>query len=529
MHSFVLLAPALILAALLAAWWAGRTDAPGAPHDWRMTWWVLPACLITALLVLAMIVLQPFDPWNGARLAPPVSLRFGYALYYPAETGPVMSTVVGPMAFLAYVPVVLLPGSPADLIIAGSAWNLVLLAIPLTLWLRSGATVVLSRGERTIAGLVLMQAAIFSPALRYSVFCIHADAPAIAGLLCATMLLFASPTEPSPRMLWLAGAASILAVAAKQSLAPGVPALLGLVWWAVGARPARTFALAAAVIGGFLGVFWVARYGFQTLWSNTMAVPLLQPWMQCDWLTGEILQHITAVTAAAKLKALVAAHFAFLRGIWPFLVLLAGWWCWCRCQGRALRSLASLRCGLLTACILPGTIAGRLKEGGEVNHESFALAVLLLAVACALTEFAAAGVRVRPWLAVALGVSLLVNAPELRELRDARRLGESQGDVVFRYLRAHPGGIYFPWNPLSSLLAEGRLYHFDYGVFDRNLGGLAVSPSHLRAHLPGERPLIASFIAHHDYILHTYFPDYVEMPSVPELPGWRIYGLPRPP
>jgi hypothetical protein len=519
--------PALIVAALVSAWHSGRPEVPDVPHDWRMTCWLLPACVLTALLALAMILLQPFDPWNGARLAPAVSLRFGYALYYPAESGPVMSTVVGPMAFLAYLPVAMLPGSPADLIVAGSIWNLILFAIPLALWSRSSALVALSRSERTMAALVLVQAAVFSPALRYSVFCIHADAIAITGLLAATVLLLDLPTGPSRRALWLGGAAVVLAVTAKQSLAPAVPALLGLVWWTAGAKPARLFALAAAFIGAILGALWVARYGFQTLWNNLVVVPLRHPWMQCDLFTGEVFRHIPAITAGARLQALAAAHLAFVREIWPLLVLVTGWWGWCRRQRRVLRSLASFRCALLAACILPGTIAGRLKVGGEMNHESFALALLLVAVVCAFAEFAAAGVRVRPWLTAALGVVLLVNAPQLRELRHVGRLAESQSEVVYHYLRAHPGRTYFPWNPLASLLAEQRLYHFDYGVYDRNLGGLTVTPSHLRAHLPGERPLIASFVAHHDYILRTYFSDYTELPPDPRLPGWRIFGPSR--
>jgi hypothetical protein len=44
--------------------------------------------------------------------------------------------------------------------------------------------------------------------------------------------------------------------------------------------------------------------------------------------------------------------------------------------------------------------------------------------------------------------------------------------------------------------------------------------------VPSPRPPIASFIAHHNYILGAYYSDYVAREPLAELPGWKIYGPP---
>src|SRR5258708_30347802 len=82
------------------------------------------AATFTLMEVAALWLAQTGDPWNAARLAPAIALHHGFRLYYPLHEGPVLSTVVGPVAFLAYWPIGFLRGSPTTLILPASALNL---------------------------------------------------------------------------------------------------------------------------------------------------------------------------------------------------------------------------------------------------------------------------------------------------------------------------------------------------------------------------------------------------------------------
>ena len=155
---------------------------------------------------------------------------------------------------------------------------------------------------------------------------------------------------------------------------------------------------------------------------------------------------------------------------------------------------------------------------------------LVAALLCWLASIAQEQGRPLPGrIAAVLAVLVMINAPRALEYPGWSAAWDNHNEAAYRYDVRHPGQIYFPWNPLTSLLAEGKLYHFDYGVFDRNLGGAHVSAEHIAQHLPSPRPPIASFIAHHDYILRTYFPDYVSRAASPELFGWKLYGPPGSP
>jgi hypothetical protein len=228
------------------------------------------------------------------------------------------------------------------------------------------------------------------------------------------------------------------------------------------------------------------------------------------------------------MKVLLAASLHILRESWPlFAVLLLA----------LVEGVLSSRAGrqwprrawaawlLISCCLLPTASIGRIKVGGEVNHDSFVIFFLVAAFLCWLASVAFERGRPLPLrVATVLVVLLAVTAPRALEYPGWRTAWNNQNEAAYRYDMRHPGEIYFPWNPLTSLLAESKLYHFDYGVFDRNLGGARVAPDHLGMFLPSAQPMIASYVAHHDYVLHEYFPGYRTRPVISELPDWTIYG-----
>jgi hypothetical protein len=510
-----------------AAFRAVFRDSDGAPPLRATLAGVAGLAATVAVLASATLWLQQAgDPWNNARLTPAVALHYGFQLYYPLHEGPVLSTVVGPVAFLAYWPIGFLRGSPTTLILAACALNLVITCLLLVALVRRLAT---GPALRWLVALVGVMLAVFYPALRYSLFSIHADAPALLlGGIGAGIVIFARDGLSWTRC-FAAALCLALAVWAKQSLAPIFLAVALVAALHHGMAAALRFLAASVVSGATVSAVFVGWFGFSNLRDNMFAVPARHPWHQMNLATGEIFNGLNPVGVVAHLKVLLAAALVIVRESWALLaVLLAA------LAEHALGSRPGRRwprrawaAWFLIACgLMPTAAVGRIKVGGEVNHESFAIFFLVAAFLCWLASVAFERGRPLPVRAAAvLLVLTVVTAPRVLEYPGWRNTWENQNESAYRYDLRHPGEIYFPWNPLTSLFAEGKLYHFDYGVFDRNLGGARVSPEHVRAFLPAPRPVIASFIAHHDYLLHEYFPDYRERPALGELTGWKIYGL----
>jgi hypothetical protein len=532
MNLILSLPDAVILCSALAAGAAvARRLCPGISN--RPSAGLAPALLVglavtlVALEAAALWLVQPEDPWNNARLTPAIALHHGFKLYYPLQDGPVLSTVVGPMAFLAYWPIGFFKGSPTTLILLASALNLAVCA-GLGLALVRAASV--NPLARSLGWLTGAQLVLFYPSLRYSIFCIHSDAPALfLGGLGAGLVIF-SRDGLSWRRSLLVALCLTLAVWAKQSLVPIFAAVGVVAGLTHGITAVRRLIAASAIVGGLVSIVFVAWLGYTNLRDNMFAVPAQHPWNQMSLISGEIFNDLNAIGAAAHLKVLVAAALSLARENWlAFAVLSAALisqareggtrWRWPRKPWAAWF--------LIAICMIPTAAIGRIKVGGAVNHESFVMFFFIAALVCWLVQknddnhpadFTS--------LVAVLALLSLVNFPHAWEYRGWRATWDNQSEQAYRYDLHHPGAVYFPWNPLTSLLAEGKLYHFDYGVFDRNLGGAHVGTDHVMRDLPSPRPLIASYVAHHDYILRTYFSDYRPRVPIPDLPGWKIYGPP---
>jgi len=483
---------------------------------------------IVVFAIGALWLSGPGDPWNAARLTPAIALHHGYQLYYPITSGPVLSTVVGPMAFLPYWPVGFFrPASPTALVLAATFLNLIALAFYVRWMLRQTSAF---PSVRCLAALIAAQLALAYASLRYSLFTIHADAPALllGGLGVGVIAL--GPPQVTWRRAILAGFCIAGAVWAKQSIAPIYVALI-LITFLQGGRTATIRIIGASAATGLLvSMVFVGWIGFAVLRDNMFVVPAVHPWMQMSLSTGEIYPHLTASDAASRLKVISAAMLHLLRSNWPLFAVL----------GVALVEHALNRSPeasrwprgrwpallIVALCLFPTAAIGRTKVGGEVNHESFVLFFLLAAIVLWLVESSTKPPRQVVRLGLVLALLSAINAPRALEYAGWKAAWNNQNEMAFRYQQNNPDRVYFPWNPLTSLLAGGKVYHFDYGVFDRNLGGATVSPGHIAQALPSPRPIIASFVAHHDHILHRYFPDYVSLPPDPDLPGWRLYGSP---
>jgi len=83
---------------------------------------------------------------------------------------------------------------------------------------------------------------------------------------------------------------------------------------------------------------------------------------------------------------------------------------------------------------------------------------------------------------------------------------------------------YFPCNPMTSLLTEGKLYDLDPALYDREIAGYTLTPQQLQSGLPHSLILVALPPGERiqSQALQGLFANFGRITD-PELPGWTIY------
>jgi hypothetical protein len=241
------------------------------------------------------------------------------------------------------------------------------------------------------------------------------------------------------------------------------------------------------------------------------------------WYAAQYLKQLGGNAAAAGL-VLVPATLGFLKH-----------WLGGKEHLRRLCAEQVWTLPLIVALLLvPGSFYAFVKIGGDVNSLSPPAYFLLLSAVMFLvrpdfsSRLAAPPEPAR--LPVAFVVmTALVAAPLLAvrlpaSLRQADAFATNPSRQVFTYARAHPGRAYFPWNPLEALLAEGRLYHFDYGLFDRDLAQLPLTAEHLRAHIPARAEwMLFTPTATKTKTATKYLPEFKPADAPKEFAGWEAF------
>jgi hypothetical protein len=460
--------------------------------------------------ILGHIAASPRLVWNGARLAPALSLLSGYRPYYPMDHGPIMNTIYGPFVDFYYLPCGLFYHHVTLAIITGSALSLAAFVMPVAfiLWRRRER---LGRVQAVWLGTLCVLQLLTYASLTYSAFNIHADAPAILFASLCILLLEGGPgRQPSWRAIFLSALCGSLAVWSKQTLVLILLLPLAAAWAAPGAWRLRL------ALAGWLAALSALIFLLLALWcgggavaDNMWRIPASQPMSSANFLG--IQYQVPAVTPAAKLKAAaVEMHVIIGKYLAPYVIcavavvllmrLMNG-----RTQAVLFRPgrLASLFfCGALLA--LPGGAAGVLKAGGFINNESPFIWFVILGFLSLLTDRApgksdqpVGGVLEidRVIYPVFAAIGLLGLAGEMMALRAAisqmANPFDNDQETAVRMCREFPGQCYFPWHPLAGLIGEGKLYHFEYGVMDRASAGKGPDADHYFANLPAKANLMA--------------------------------------
>lgn len=434
----------------------------------------LQSLLLAAVVVLAPVIIYVIfvgsmsDMAADHRLAPSFAIAKGYQLYYPADHGPVLSTIYGPVTALVYLPATL-ASSPLGATFIATILMLAMFYFGSIVAVKEAAGTTWLKIWELLA--VIVAATWLFPPVHRAASSIHADAPALAfGAIAAAFAM----REKWRISRWenevLAGVCCASSVFAKQNMAPLV---VGLALWMLLRtrwKGLAIFAAAAATCSALLMGLIAARLGgVSAYFFNCIYLPLHQPYDKA-----------LLFPAMSQLLTLSLAILAL-----PVFRLLQSW---AKSDDGHLEFLLSRKTTLLLligVVLIPTSIMGRLKFGAIESALSPTLYFFVLALIAEL--FGARATRQESGemkLAVipVLLACVIGATPAVYLAAKARVANPAQ--QVYEYCRSNPGKVYFPQFPLAQLMAEGKLYHFAWGLTDRRAAGVPITDEHFAANIP---------------------------------------------
>jgi hypothetical protein len=201
---------------------------------------------------------------------------------------------------------------------------------------------------------------------------------------------------------------------------------------------------------------------------------------------------------------------------------------WVRCA----RSYPWLILILAAFAVLPTGLMASLILGGDRNsiHSVY---YLVAAATAALAQIATAPARLpAAWvrnLALALVVATTVQAVRSVGLYPALFMLPPRCLTIeaCEFSRQYPGRVYFPWDPLATLLAEGKYYHFEYGIVERINAGRPPSRAQIMASLPPKIDwVLYPYADGRRVMVEQYLTEFVFIRSQAD---WLIYKRPASP
>lgn len=303
-----------------------------------------------------------------------------------------------------------------------------------------------------------------------------------------------------------------------------------------GRRCFKRYVLCLCFSGAVISTVFLGIFNPQSLFFNTFTVPGNHPWWMLD--TGQVLADSGDIKNASK-NLLLAVRELIQQSFLPAIIVT--FYCLYQLLFSSKRPeklttwLSHNRWTMLVIVslfMIPTSILGRVKLGGADNALSYTVYFLSAAATLVIIKSVSdspslddriLGEAAKLLVAIGLVGILCINIPSpgLIALK-LQRLPSNPQQIAYEYAKKHPGEAYFPWNPLSSLMAEGKLYHFEYGLFDRELAGFPVSDDHFRAYIPPNVRIIA-FSQRNDGYVMRFLPEFSRRIKVDELPGFSVY------
>ena len=495
---------------------------------------ILGAALTAAGLALAYRVLQaPLAEVTALCVAPAVAFARGHAVFHLLGQGATLGCVHSPVQVLFYAVAGAL-SYPSSAMILATFMNLALVLLAAAVWLRAQ-----ERDGRLVAmaWVCLTFFLLSDPATATFIHETRVDGLGL-GLSWLALAFLCRAAGRDRAVGWAAASAFCGAAAAltKISFVPVAAALWAAAFVFLG--PRRGWKYGAFLLGSVAGLFCVGGliFGFAAVVDVTWIQSLSAPWYG-EIRTGEVAG---PAKLFSRIKDVLKAKIEFARMALPWAVILAtglvlGWQrirsrraalAWFRARENAW--WLPLAVGIF---VLPPALIVRSKAGGAINSPGVPLAFLMLSTVSFGLSAAAGRVA---WVSAAVartagmvvtaaaGILLVFFAAEWRG--SAKGYEKNPADEAFFFLRAHPAKAFFPEYPVSTVLAENKLYHSEQALAEIHRWGIALfgGVRNVKAHLP-ERPE-AIAVRWHGEIILPYYPGYTRLISLEGLSGWRIYA-----
>jgi hypothetical protein len=505
---------------------------------WRWTMGIAAAIAAGLALVglAAEIPQATHHDWSACRLAPTLAWLKGYHLYYPKDQGPVLIEMYGPISAIVYIPAAL-AARPTVAILIGAFTN--------SLFYMAPAACFMWRSRRSQPPLFVVAAfALFAviSMLRQFVLAeassrVTIDAPALGIATCALAVLAGSRLDAPLRTGVVCGILAGLSMWTKLTLAPIV---FVLPLYVVMTRDLRTTLRFTLALFAGIAIVWGVVFAWfgSALWFQNVVVPSSQSWRWADTMgsIGALRRALRELWRYARPLGLLLIVAILFRPKLP-RVGEGRFALWARGNPWILPLLAMLAV-ILTAALAYVKIGGAYNNAATPGYFALLTAVSSLSIAAGSVDPERQRIRAGNQVARLALLALLVIAgwPDAGT-RDKIRAGlalwshldENPHEQAYQYLRTHGGDeAYFPEQPIATLLATGKIYHFSTGLDSLNWANAPVSEAQLHGWLPSKMAAV-------------YYPQYALRPSVlqrlpefdvattdPEMPGWIVMRAGRP-
>lgn len=515
-------------------------------------------------LILWTYATAPSLDWNGGKLAPIVAMvkadQFEEnKLYQPPDTGVMTAWIYGPVPALLFLPAAI-AARPTNEVLIALFINVLVFYGPM-LWAhlrlaRQPIEPIDPQAPPASAGgpfallvfLIFVWITLNHESMCRAALMIAPDGPTLGFAVASLVLLF---YRRSPIVLILSALCAVLTCWCKQSAIPFLVVAPLYILIAEGALAMLSYTLILVIVGAIVSTILLLSFGRVNMWFHMVQLPSMHGWEneaeqgRPFLLFRAILMLITECLPTLGVIALTLLVGYFLlprRAVAPGTrkVRLTAW----------MRANPWIMFPIAAVCLLPSALLGFLKVGGYVNNFSLTHVFLVLTASALLIRLYA---RIRSLLRAdeslrttmplspatthalvlaALALLVMWDWPEvlIKPKRAAIMYStiadpwNNQQETIYEFAKSTPGVVYFPWNTLSMLLAERRLYHFEWGVHDRYEAGITPSYSQVTAHVPPNTGYVAFGPLHQGEETHQrWFGQWNVRVADQRLKGFTIY------
>jgi len=491
-------------------WLSKRSDEP-AREKWLFHGLIGVLSSLATLLLLTAFSFVP-DDWSAVRMAVPLSLFYGYPLYPDINSNPANCNVYLPLGFLHYLPAAFLGfvlKSPSVCLFLGWITSLVLYFAPLLILIYR---LTVEFRYKIILFLLAFIITFSVAPLRYVATMIHVDTLSIfllGGAICIICPI-SKLHEPRKYALYIFGVFVSASLFVKQTTIP----ISFLIW--MGAFVVFPKARLKIFLPAFFSFFILCMFFYVFIENKLM-------WFYCFEIASKTPQVLSFLDSSV---ALVKYNYQLI--VLFFLLLLF----------QAKISLKPIKATIHSSIFIflaPAFIVAILlsiytftKWGADSNHFILPSYLLTIFVVIVMSEFITNNKKIHFYVAMVFAIAfvLLGLKSYLSSYCGWYLWVYNPHELTYQLNLKFPEKYYFPWQPLGSLLAEGKFYHLDPGL---QMDPITNSANYSEEIIKRYMPPCPFFIAvrpfgRESYLAHKLNGLLINTDALPEeLKSWDVY------